>query len=683
MYFNANKVFSRIQTNLNKLRHSGQNEKSRAAVDVATIEQVEKALRESEDRYRQLLESLPIAVYTCDRNGTIDYFNDQAVKLWGLRPHIGDSEAKFSGSFRQGDLDGTMIPDCQIPMMQVLTEGRALRNLQVVIERPDASPITVLGNIEPILDQDGRILGAVKVFQDVTALNEAKLALQEQKRLLQSITDNADTALFIMDDRQHCVYMNPAAERLSGYSLEETKGRPLHDVVHHIRPDGSPYPLSECPIDQAFPKNDREQGEEVFIHKDGHFYPVAFTASPLRNEQKQLVGTIIEVLDITERKQAEEALREDDRRKNQFLATLAHELRNPLAPISNGLHLLQMPGIDKATAEQIRDMMARQVNHLVRLVDDLMDVSRITRGLVELHRERVDLTEVLLNAVESSRPLIDQEKHQFDITIPAEPLMLEADKVRLAQIITNLLNNAAKYTPKGGKIWLSARREGSHAVVSVRDNGLGISAEMQSKVFEMFTQVDHRTHHAQGGLGIGLTLVQNLVNLHGGSIEVKSEGVNQGSEFLVWLPLAENILQPNNADPAENPPINLIPQRILVVDDNKDAADSLALLLKLLEADVLTVNDGPTALETVKSFRPSVVLLDIGMPGMDGYEVARRMRQLPEGDAITLIALTGWGQDQDRRKSADAGINHHLVKPVDLDTLIEVLSRLTEHDATR
>ena len=285
------------------------------ATDVTTREQAALALRENEEQQLQLMALLPVAVYMIKApSGEITYYNEQAAKLWGRRPALGESDERFCGSFRLWLPDGTPLPHNQTPMTQVMSEGRTLRNLQVVIERPDSSRITALVNIAPILNQDGHIVGAVNVFQDVTALHEAEEALLEQKRLLQAITDNADTALFIMDDRQQCVFMNPAAEKLSGYRFEKTQGRALHEVVHHTRPDGSPYPLSECPIDQAFPQNDREQGEEIFVHKDGHFYPVAFTASPLRHENGQPVGAIIEVQDITERKQAENNLQEPNQR---------------------------------------------------------------------------------------------------------------------------------------------------------------------------------------------------------------------------------------------------------------------------------------------------------------------------------------------------------------------------------
>jgi signal transduction histidine kinase len=371
-----------------------------------------------------------------------------------------------------------------------------------------------------------------------------------------------------------------------------------------------------------------------------------------------------------------EQLAEMDRRKDEFLATLAHELRNPLAPLRNSLHILRMSGDSGPASERIHEMMERQINHMVRLVDDLLEVSRITRGKIELRRERVELAAVLRSAVETSRPLIEAARHQLAITVPPEPLILEADPVRLSQVIANLLNNAAKYTEEGGQIWLTARLEGGDAAVSVRDTGLGIPADMLSRVFDMFAQVDRTLKRSQGGLGIGLTLARTLVEMHGGRVEARSDGLGKGSEFTVRLPLAaENSLAAEGRSrAASTQPATLSQQRVLVVDDNRDAADSLGLLLKFLGADAHVVYDGPSALQALDVYRPAVVFLDIGMPGMDGHEVARYMRQAPEFQDVMLIAMTGWGQEEDRRRSQAAGFDHHLVKPADADALQALLS---------
>jgi CheY-like chemotaxis protein/nitrogen-specific signal transduction histidine kinase len=387
------------------------------------------------------------------------------------------------------------------------------------------------------------------------------------------------------------------------------------------------------------------------------------------------------VRDITERKRLEDELRlrleelaENDQRKNEFLATLAHELRNPLAPIRNALQILHMTpaGSDTIPLHQI---MERQVTHMVRLVDDLLEVSRITSGKIELRPEPVDLAGVLHSAVETSKPLLEACGHSFTISIPAEPIPLVADPVRLSQVVANLLNNAAKYTEAGGKIWLSASRNNGEVAISVRDTGVGIPPEMLPQLFRMFAQADRDHKRAQGGLGIGLALAKNLVEMQGGRIEARSEGEGCGAEFVVHLPLGAPGPAPHPEAPSERPEMDAsLGSRVLIVDDNHDAAASLALLLRHWGHDVRTANDGHAAIATVESFQPSVVLLDLGMPGMSGYEVAERIQGMPAGKTCVLVALTGWGQEEDRRRTRDAGFHHHLVKPVDFGAIQTLLA---------
>jgi signal transduction histidine kinase len=371
---------------------------------------------------------------------------------------------------------------------------------------------------------------------------------------------------------------------------------------------------------------------------------------------------------VEERERAAEALLEADRRKDEFLAMLAHELRNPLAPLRSAADLLELS--DDPDVVEVRHVIDRQVDHMVRLVDDLLEVSRITRGKIELRRERVDLASVVRTAVETCEPLISAAGHRLSVAIPSAPVEFAGDPVRLAQIVANLLNNAAKYTEDGGRIWLRARRRGDWLVVTVRDDGIGISPEMLPHVFDMFTQADASRRRSKGGLGIGLTLVHRLVQLHGGTVSVRSrEGV--GSRFVVRLPLH---LAPASRE--ERPHAVLSPRparRVLVVDDNRDAAESLGRLLARHGAEVRVVHDGPSALEVLRTWRPSAAVLDLGMPGMDGLEVARRIRRRPELRDVALIALTGWGRADDVRRARDAGFDHHMVKPADIDALRSLL----------
>jgi CheY-like chemotaxis protein/two-component sensor histidine kinase len=375
-----------------------------------------------------------------------------------------------------------------------------------------------------------------------------------------------------------------------------------------------------------------------------------------------------------ERKRAEEALKEADRRKDEFLAMLAHELRNPLAPVRTALEIMRLRGTDDPDHERARDTIERQVQQMTRLVDDLLDVSRITRGKIKLQTEPVDLATVVARAVEISRPLIDARKHQLTVTLPPHPVLLDADLTRLAQVVANLLNNAAKYTERGGRIGLTVEKDGEEAVVRVRDTGVGIPAEMLSRVFDLFAQVDHSVDRSQGGLGIGLTLVKNLVEMHGGTVTAHSGGTGRGSEFVVRLPALAEVRSRESTQDVNGRPAAFHARRILIVDDNSDAVDMLATLLRMTGHEVYTALDGSAAIEAARKCRPDVVLLDIGLPTMSGYEVCRRLRQEHFANGPLIVALTGYGQDEDRRRTREAGFDRHLVKPVNLNTLEELLA---------
>ena len=374
-----------------------------------------------------------------------------------------------------------------------------------------------------------------------------------------------------------------------------------------------------------------------------------------------------------------EALRQTDRQKDEFLATLSHELRNPLAPIRNALHILRLAGADQETRARLMDTMERQVGNVIRLVDDLLELSRVNQGRIELRKQRLKLATVMRGALEVSAPLVEAAGHELIISEPAEKILINADPVRMNQIVANLLNNAAKYTERGGRVWLTSRLEGSDAVISVRDTGIGIPPEMLTKIFDLFVQVDPGDLVSRQGLGIGLTLVKRLVEMHGGTVEARSEGLGTGSEFIVRLPAFSDQRtlksgpEPRRAE-GERRRREARTYRILVVDDFHDSADSLAALLRLLGHEVRVAYDGPAALTVAEGFRPEAALLDIGMPGMDGIELAQRLRRERPAKDLLLIALTGYGRDEDKVRSLEAGFDSHLVKPVDLAALNALLA---------
>ncbi len=384
--------------------------------------------------------------------------------------------------------------------------------------------------------------------------------------------------------------------------------------------------------------------------------------------------------EIEHRKRAEEALKETDRRKDEFLAMLAHELRNPLAPMSNALHIVRMRGgtLD-GTVKQSWEIMERQVEHLSRLVDDLLDVGRITRGKIKLQMEPVDVATIVARAVEGSRPLVEARGHTLEVSVPKERILVEGDTTRLAQILWNLLNNSAKYTPEDGHIWLTVEEVNREVVIRVKDTGLGIRAAILPRIFDLFTQAERTLDRSEGGLGIGLTLVRRLTELHGGRVEAFSEGPGRGSEFVVRLPLlvkAGPASGETAAEPEKEPRRQSRSYRILVVDDNRDSAESLARLLRLIGHEVRTAYNGEEGLDAARVCRPDLILLDIGLPILDGYEVAKRIRAQPDLEEIVLVALTGYGGDEDRRRAQASGFNSHMVKPLDFEALQTLLETL-------
>jgi PAS domain S-box-containing protein len=622
------------------------------ALERARLYDTERAARERFARFMQHLAGL---AWIKDAQGRYVYANDAAVRTF-----------RTPREQLYGKTDEEVFPPATAALFRendrkALAGGAGVRVVET-LEHADGVLHHSLASKFPIPGPDGApaLVGGMAI--DITEEMRTRDALERERELLGTIIDRIPVMLTVYDPDTRVLRLNPAFEQATGWSGRDAAGVSL---------------MEECYPDPAyrervaeFMRSCRAGWMDIRMRtRDGRDLETSWANVRLSDGTQVGIG-----LDISDRKRYEQSLKDAGRRKDEFLATLAHELRNPLAPLRNGLQVMKVAAGNPEAVEKARGMMERQLAQMVRLIDDLLDVSRITRGKLELRRQRVDLAAVVQSAVEGSRPLIEAAAHRLTVSLPPEPVALDADPVRLAQVFANLLTNAAKYTDRGGHIRLTAERRGGEVIVSVRDTGIGIAAEHLPRLFEMFSQVRTALERSQGGLGIGLSLVKGLVEMHGGSVGARSDGPGQGSEFSVRLPL----LSPLSLVPGPLPPGTRDQgrgtRRVLVADDNRDAADSLALMLRLAGHEVHTAHDGQEAVEAAAWFRPEVALLDIGMPRLNGYEACRRIREQPGGRQIVLVAVTGWGQEEDRRRASEAGFDRHLTKPVDPADLERVLA---------
>jgi PAS domain S-box-containing protein len=636
------------------------------------MEKADAAVRESEERYRTLFDLGPVAVYSCAISGVIQKFNRRAAELWGREPAFGDTDERFCGSFKLFRPDGGFMPHEQCPMAEVLSgKISGARDAEVLIERPDGSRVTVVVNIGPLKNQREEVTGAINCFYDITERKQA----EEAAAHLGAIVTSSDDAIVSKNLQGIIRSWNKGAQCLFGYTTEEAIGKPAMLLIPLDRADEGPAILERIRRGEVV-----DQYETMRQHKDGSLLDISLTVSPLRDAAGRIIGASEIARDITERKRLSNELRqrnadllESDRRKDEFLAMLSHELRNPLAPILNAVQLLRLQRDESEHQQRARTIIERQVGQLARLVDNLLEVSRISTGRIHLQRAQLDMRAIVECSVETVHPLIEQRRHALAVRLPPSPIWIDGDSTRLEQVVVNLLNNAAKYTDEGGHIWLDLQQEGNEAVLQVRDSGVGISPELLPHIFDLFTQAERSLARSQGGLGIGLCLVQRLVEMHGGKVAASS-ALGQGSEFVVRLP----VVLPPVPQPASPPTEKAKPTgpslRVLVVDDNVDTVLSFSMLLKESGHDVRTAHDGPTALEAACDYRPNVVLLDIGLPGLDGYQVAKRMRQQPVLQNVMLVAMTGYRQESDLQRSQEAGFDHHLVKPARFEQIQKILA---------
>ncbi|MEP7207480.1 MAG: ATP-binding protein [Casimicrobiaceae bacterium] len=616
----------------------------------------EASVRARETQLRFITDHVPVLIVQCDAETRFTFVNAAYTARFDLHPR------EVVGR-KIEDVVGTPAYQSLRHHVEAVLAGQR-------VEFEERVPYAGIGPrwmhcvYEPQLDADGTVSGFVGVLQDVHARRETEDALRASEGRFRTLADAAPALIWFTDPDGIVRYVNKRCNDFIETSLEEFAERGWAELLH--ADDRAGY------VD-AFLDAVRARGPfraRTRIRRlDGAWRWIDSHALPLIDDQGNFLGHVGISPDITEGVAHEEALRDSDRRKDEFIATLSHELRNPLAPLRNALQLLRLTGAGDAATVPIHAMMERQVNHLVRLVDDLLEMSRINRGVLELRRERVELEAVVRNAAETSKPLIDEAGHTLEIRLPDGPLWLEGDPVRLAQILANLLNNAARYTARHGRIDVQAEARDGWVAVTVRDNGVGFNPETGSRLFEMFSRGE-----GSSGLGIGLALARRLIEMHGGSIAASSPGPGLGATFTVRLPLATDQATPA---PRESRSAVALPrQRILVVDDNRDAADSMRMILEHLGAEVRVARDGREAIDAFGRYDPAVVLLDIGMPGMDGYAVARAMRERFPARQATIVGLTGWGQEDDRRRGREAGFDHHLVKPADLAALQALLTKL-------
>jgi len=648
------------------------------STDITDRKQAEDALRESQQFTRNVLENLFAFVGVMTADGTLIYANRAPVEGAGI-PASEVLGRKFWDCFWW-----SYSPEIQIQMRDACKRaaGGEIVRYDVPVRMAGDTRIWIDFQVAPLRDAQGRITHLIPSAMDIAVRRAAEENLRASEERTQLATEATAVGIWEWNVSSHAIRWDAQMFRLYGIAATPDGFVRYSEWSDALLPEDLP---EQERILQNMVRRGGQSRREFRIRRrdDGavrHIESVETVRTNAQGEVDFVVGTN---LDVTERKIAEIQLQqlaadlsEADRRKDEFLATLAHELRNPLAPIRNGLQLMKLAGGQPATIEKTRAMMERQLTQMVRLIDDLMDVSRISLGKLELHKVHLPLSTVLNSAVETSRPLIDQMNHQLTVTLPKQALIVDADMTRLAQVFMNLLNNAAKYSDRGGHIQLHVERQGSDAVVTVKDTGIGIADEHLPRIFEMFTQLDASLEKSQGGLGIGLTLVRRLVELHGGSIQAHSDGPGMGSEFIVRLPVVSEGSELHAPEVDDAPAATKSLLRILIVDDNRDAADSLSEMLKMMGNDTRTAYDGQQGVDLAGEYRPDVILLDIGLPKLNGYEACRFIREQPTGKGVVLIALTGWGQDEDRRRSHEAGFDHHMVKPVDPQALIDTLAEL-------
>ncbi|HEX7230712.1 MAG TPA: PAS domain S-box protein, partial [Candidatus Binatia bacterium] len=632
--------------------------------DISERRAAQRELVESRGRLRITLESIGDAVIATDAQGRVSFVNPVAQKLLGYSP-----EETMGRPLREvfNIVNEFTREPVENPVERVLREGHVvgLANHSLLV-RPDRVETPIDDSAAPIHDDDGSLAGVVLVFRDITESRRA----ERTRSTLAAIVESSDDAIVSKDLNGRIMTWNTGAERLFGYRDTEAVGQPITIIIPPDRIH------EEAEILRRIRNGDRvDHYETVRRRKDGSPVEISLTISPVRAADGTIIGASKIARDITERRVMERQLREADRQKDNFIAILAHELRNPISPIQNAVKILQLERPNDHELLEYCDLIETETMQINRLLGDLLDSSRITQGKLSLRKERINLIAAVNRAIEASRSAVGEAGHNLTVDLLTQPLIVEADPMRLTQVFSNLLNNAAKFTESKGHIRVIAERESNHAVVRIKDTGIGIAPELLPRIFDMFVQGETVTERSHGGLGLGLTLARDIVQLHGGKIEAKSDGLGKGSEFVVALPLSVP-LQPHESARSAAVKIGTtaVPRRIIVVDDSKNQVLSLERLFKRMGHEVRVAYDAAGAIRVMEEFLPDFALIDIGLPGVNGYDLARQLRDRPQFRNVTLIAQTGWGRDEDRNQARDAGFDHHLVKPIDHQRLAEILA---------
>jgi len=633
------------------------------AHDITERKRSEERVLESERRFRNMADNSPVMIWMTEPDGTCSYLNRRWYEFTGQTPQ--DSHAHDWLEAVHED-DRARIND---EFVRSNTAQQAFR-LEYRLRNVRGGYLWVLDAATPRFSEGGNFAGYIGSVIDISERKLAEDVLRTSEARFRELADAMPQIVFTAGADGATDYLNRKWYEMTGLPAGTTDDEIWSSRLH---PDDRERMFTRWY--QAVRSGEPYQIEyRINFPEHGYRWHLG-RALPVRNSAGDIVRWYGTCTDIHDLRTAQEALRQADRRKDEFLATLAHELRNPLAPIRSAIQFLQLQSPAEPRLTHARAIIDRQSQVMVRLVDDLLDLSRITRGHISLQKKPLKLEDVITSAIDGCRTMIEAQRHELIVSMPAEPILVNGDSTRLAQIIANLLTNAAKYTPPGGRIEVIATRASQEAVISVRDNGIGIPADMLGTIFEMFTQVTSSIDRAHGGLGIGLTLARQLAEMHDGSIEARSSGLGRGSEFLLTLPVID---QAHDAQSDRSTVTGGTRRRVLIADDNVDAARTLSYLLDLSGHEIRTAADGREALKMFEAYRPEIVLLDIGMPGMSGYEVATTIRSLPRGDEVLLVAVSGWGQESDRRAAFAAGFDQHLTKPVDFDSL-----QATLEDASR